>query len=252
MFFILSKILSFLTTPGFWVFILLVLALWKPHKRKKFLWWAFGVFYFFSNGMIINMCLRWWDWQKETLPPQTEIAVVLGGYSSFNFETNQVEFNGSADRVMIPLQWYFNGNIKKIFLSGGSGELLKQTYSPQLKVAELLVRSGVKASDIIVEPKSRNTRENALFVANYVDSLNLDKSKMVLVTSAMHMRRSMGCFEKVGLNLSPYPVDYNSTSIWDKASFSSIFIPDMSALAGWNSLTHEWIGYISYKLMGYV
>ncbi len=252
MFFILSKILAFLFTPGFWVFALLVLAVTLPKKRSQLLWWSLGVFYFFSNGFIINLASWAWEHPQETLPTSAKYAVVLGGYSSFDKERNQVEFSGSADRIMVPLQWYHNNRIKGMILSGGSGELITQTYSQQEKVAHFLFDAGVAKADVVVEPNSKNTRENAVFTNALIDSLQIAQNELVLVTSAVHMRRALKCFEKAGLKLAAYPVDFNSESPLEKLSFSSLFIPDMSALNGWNFLFHEWFGYVVYSVMGYI
>lgn len=252
MFFLLSKVLAFLFTPGFWIFALILLAWLNEKHRKRYVKISVLVFWIFSNGFIINICLNWWEWKKTEKPTSARIAVVLGGYSSFNHSLNQVEFSGSVDRILTPVQWYQSGKIDKLILSGGSGELLDQTYSEQEKVAEFLVKCGIPAEDIIVEPNSRNTRENALFTSDLIDSLNINPNNLVLVTSSSHMRRSVGCFKKVGLDITPYPVDYYTKSIADKATFRYIVLPDMHALVGWNSLFHEWFGYITYWIMGYV
>jgi uncharacterized SAM-binding protein YcdF (DUF218 family) len=252
MFFFLSKILAFLFTPGFWVFTLLLLSALLREHRSKLLWWSLGVFYFFSNGFIINLASWTWEHKQEQLPKSAKYAIVLGGYSSFDKERNQVEFSGSADRIMVPLQWYHNGKIKGMILSGGSGELITQTYSQQAKVAHFLYDAGVAEADVVVEPNSKNTRENAIFTKALVDSLQIPQNELVLVTSAVHMRRSLKCFERAGLMLTPYPVDFNSESPLEKLSFGSLFIPDMSALNGWNFLFHEWFGYIVYAVMGYI
>jgi len=210
MFFILSKVLAILVTPGFWIFVLLLLAWFKSRLRKRLLGVSLLLFFFFSNGFIINLALNWWEWDKTTLPKEAKI------------------------------------------LSGGSGELLKQTYSTQQKVSEFLFDSGMPKEAIIVESKSRNTRENALFTAHVIDSLNIHPSELVLVTSSFHMRRSVGCFKKVGLDIHPYPVDFYAQSVKDKATLRYLLLPDMEALVGWNYLLHEWIGYVTYWIMGYV
>ena len=252
MFFILSKILAFLTTPGFWIFCLLLTAWIRVEKRKQFLVTAIVVFYVFSNGFILNAALRLWEWDKTSLPQRAKVAVILGGYSSYNQELNQVEFSGSADRILVPFQLYQKGSLDQLILSGGSGELLEQTYSQQEKVAAFLYESGVPYGDILIEPKSRNTKENAEFTAHLIDSLKLKQDELILVTSAIHMRRSVKCFEKVGIQIYPYPVDFNSESMREKATFRYIFIPDMAALEGWNHLLHEWVGCVTYWMMGYV
>ena len=71
------------------------------------------------------------------------------------------------------------------------GETMKQT----------LVRLGVPAERIIVERDSTNTRDEAVMVAAMLPSL--DVKHVILVTSPMHMRRAVGMFRAVGVEVIP-------------------------------------------------
>jgi uncharacterized SAM-binding protein YcdF (DUF218 family) len=72
----------------------------------------------------------------------------------------------------------------------------------------------------------------------------------LLITSAFHMRRSLGCFEKVGFNVAPYSTDRYSGE--RKYIFDHLFIPSASVLEEWNLIIHEWIGYMTYYFSGYL
>jgi hypothetical protein len=64
------------------------------------------------------------------------------------------------------------------------------------------------------------------------------------------MRRSIGCFRKVGYNIDYYVTDrYAGPRKWDP---DFLFIPNVSTINDWNVILKEWVGYITYKLMGYI
>ena len=61
---------------------------------------------------------------------------------------------------------------------------------------------------IVLEDKSRNTAENAEFTRRLVDPK--PGERWLLVTSAMHMPRSVGAFRKAGFPVEAYPVDWRT------------------------------------------
>ena len=70
--------------------------------------------------------------------------------------------------------------------------------SEAILTRELLIRLGVPDSAIIVEPASRNTYENALFTREILKEKYPNATpRLLLITSAWHMRRSMGCLPSV-------------------------------------------------------
>lgn len=92
-----------------------------------------------------------------------------------------------------------------------------------------------------LEDGSRNTRENAQKVAALLgDSC---QKKWLLVTSASHMPRSMEEFNAVGCHVTPYPVDFqtSSTTAWTEYSLAS-------SLMRWQVALHEWLGLAVYAL----
>ncbi|MEO5570284.1 MAG: ElyC/SanA/YdcF family protein, partial [Bacteroidia bacterium] len=76
------------------------------------------------------------------------------------------------------------------------------------------------------------------------------EQKFLLVTSGYHMRRSLACFKKAGIKADPFSVDEHS----GKGQFTvdKILVPDAECLDGWDSLLHEWVGYLSYWIAGYI
>lgn len=252
MFFLLSKILSYLLLPVAWIFILLVLALVWQKKRLKFLMPAFAVFYLFGNSFILTEVTRLWE-TKITLDENLQeykVGVVLGGFSEHDPETGRIAFNRSGDRMLQALRLYRMGVIDKILISGGSGSLVHNLSEGEAAGA-FLDQLNIPRRDIIIEAESRNTHENAAFTAAILQAKNLDRQPVLLITSAFHMPRALACFKKQGLDVAPYACNpsVGSKRLW---YFNHLFLPSSHALFYWETLIHEWVGYIAYWAMGYI
>lgn len=97
----------------------------------------------------------------------------------------------------------------------------------------------------IAEPRSRTTRENALFTASLLQAQ--PEQNWVLVTSAWHMPRAILSFRAAGLNVYPMPVGWRTTG-------NFVFVPQGNALNNlidFSIAVREYLGLIGYRLMGY-
>ena len=98
---------------------------------------------------------------------------------------------------------------------------------------------------MVYEAGSRNTYENAYY-SSLIPGVDVQQP-WLLLTSAFHMPRSMGVFEKIGWNVTPYPVDYRTTSDLSWHDFSLHFGP-----GEWELALHELLGYYVYKMAGMI
>jgi len=256
MFFVLSKILGYLIKPFNLILIFLVISLFVKNElwKRRLRWTALVFFLFFSNGIIFNECLLLWE--KPAIPisqldDDYDLAVVLGGTTDVDREPNdRLFFHKGADRVTHALNLYHAGKVKKIMFTGGNARLFEDPNRDNSPIFDFYVMCGVDPGDIIIESTSRNTRENAFFVKDLVAS-NASTGKVILVTSAFHMRRAEGCFKKAGIDVTGFSTDFYTALPKDRFGFDGI-IPSPGALINWNFLIKEWIGYTVYWVMGYV
>lgn len=255
MFFILSKLLFYLAMPATWITVCLAYAVFcKNPKRKKIaVISSFVLFLFFGNLAIIGKAFYFWEPKAIEISklPDYELGIVLTGVVNLEQEPHdRVHFNKGADRILHAIQLYKLGKIKKILVTGGSGKLTGDQRSEAPELKKVLLFCGVPDSVIILETESRNTHENALFSKKVIDSLGLKGNKL-LITSAFHMPRSKGCFDKAGIQTDIYPVDFNgmSTLEWTPDVW---LIPSERAYIGWQILIREWIGSVMYRLAGYI
>lgn len=253
MFFYLSKLLYFFSSPLAWIILIMAVAALHKNLRRKCCVLAFLLLFFFSNVFVFNQFVKIWEkpYKLQTeLKTRYQYGIVLSGMAIYRGDMDRLIFNKSADRLFQAVELYKKGKIEKIFLTGGPGSMLSSDHYESEYLKNYLLGIGVADSVVVVEKKSRNTYENAAFTVHVLDSLHATKPSCILITSAFHMRRSVACFKKAGLEPDIYPTDqYYQPS---KSLLKDIFIPDVRALQGWNVLIHEWIGMVAYKMAGYI
>jgi uncharacterized SAM-binding protein YcdF (DUF218 family) len=253
MFFILSKILSFLFIPLVWIIALLLFALLsKNAKRKKqALLTAALLLILLSNSFLFDECMRMWEVpaaHATELQPVYDAGIILSGVLSYDHSFDRLQFNRRNDRLMQAIELYKTGRIKKLFFTGGSGSLVYRDNKESQMVKRFLTSIGIPEHDIIIEDASNNTHENAQFSKPILAS-NFNNGKFLLITSAFHMRRSVACFNKQEIVVTPYSVDRYSGP--RKYQFDHLLVPHSETLFNWDSLIHEWVGYAVYKIVGY-
>ena len=244
MFFILSKILSFLIKPVIWIFILLVFIL--KEKAKKSIYLLLFVFYFFSNSYIVDSVSKQWEIKPtniSSLSGNYKYGIVLGGFSSYNKDIKHIDFNEFSDRLITAIELYNLQKIDTILISGGNGLLINDGMKESEWTYNFLLNFGVDSNRIIIENRSRNTMENASYTA---DIINDNKETSLLITSAVHMRRAKMCFSKNNITVDVFTTDNTSSDIL--LTFDYLLIPNSVALKKWEFLIHEWIGFMIYKI----
>lgn len=245
MFYILSKIFYFFLVPLNWILVLLLCWFFakKPHVKKRFGIAALIVFVLFSNKVLFTMLVN--EWQPEPVKLNTSqrfsAGILLGGYASFDAK-GRGYFNEAADRFIQATKLYKQGSIQKIIVSGNTKQ---DTPSDENFVENTLLTMGVPAQDIIVENTSKNTFENATFSKRLIDSARL-QPPYVLITSAMHMPRSLEVFDKVGLKVVPYPSNYSVLKY--KPSLPDYLFPSADVLSDWAYFIKEIAGILAYSL----
>ena len=253
MFYILSKTIFYILMPMFWIIFLLFYAIVTKNdkRRKKAIRICLGIVFIFGNPALTNEAF--WQWEVPATPMANvgtyEVGVVLTGVLNVHkIPHERTYFNKGADRITHALQLYKNGNIKKILISGGSFQPIKDEDEAQ-DLKKFLLLAGVPENDIILEDKSANTRENALFSAKILNK-DFPNQKYLIITSAFHLRRSLGCFEKAGIKADGFATDfYNS----DRKTINALswLVPTEKSLYFSYILLHEWLGYGVYRIIGY-
>ena len=245
MFFLFSKILSFLIKPSFWIITTLFLAYLNKKNRKKLLAISIILFLFFGNDFLYKKIVKNWEIPQNSIAEikkEYSGGIVLGGFSEYDYLTKRHDFKKEADRLIYAIHLYNIGKIKKIYLSGGNGNLLNYKHKESETIKEFLINHKINSSDIIIESKSRNTKENAIETAKIIEK----DAEYLLITSATHMKRAIFCFDKVGVKTRPFTVD--NTMTYSSKNIEHLFLPRARTFELWEELIHEIIGYYVYKI----
>lgn len=207
---------------------------------------------FFTNSFISKKAHQLWEPKpvpEESLKKSYDFGIILASPAKYDAQNGVLNLSKVANRVFAAIDLYERGKIKKIIVSGGSGELVKADHSESSVIKDYLLSIGIPRRKIITEDESRNTHENAKYTVALIDSIAPDAS-CLLITTAVHMKRSWACFYQERHDYDVYPVGHfvipGSGKLWDIIYF------DHDNLLFWDYLIHEIAAYYMYALWGYV
>jgi uncharacterized SAM-binding protein YcdF (DUF218 family) len=254
-FFPLSKVIYFLITPSnFLIFAVLLgvlLGVTRLRRTGTFLallgaaGLAFGGLAPLSEAVLLPLEQRFPAFPADG-PPPTGIIVLGGGIESGLSEARaQVVVNDAGERPIYLADLARRFPTAQLVFSGGSGFI-----GGGISEADIVSRQadtiGVPRTRLILENRSRNTRENAVFTAALV--LPKPGERWLLVTSAWHMPRAVGCFRQAGFTVDAFPVDYRTRGWGDVTRFNGFASDGLLQL---DLGVKEWIGLVVYRWAGY-
>ncbi|MFH2057872.1 MAG: YdcF family protein [Pseudomonadota bacterium] len=253
-FFYFSKILWMIFSPDILLVLLLITGLillcFKAYRKAKYILSITIVFIFmitvFPLGNLLLYPLETRFPTRQTLAEPIDGVIVLAGAEKIHSSIlwGQVELNGSAERYFAFIHLIKQFPTAKHLFTGGTGSLELQEYKSTQVAKQLLIQQGIDTGRIMFESESKNTCENAVLSFRMVRPH--PKERWVLITSASHMARSVGVFNKAGWQVIPYPVDHN---VHRKTLFK--FTLDFSGnLNRLKSALKEWVGLGAYYLTG--
>lgn len=177
--------------------------------------------------------------------PQADVIVVLGGGLGLPYPPRRYpDLGHSADRLLEGLRLYRAGKASHILLTGGNVFPQPGFEGEAFYARRLLELWGVPPDAVVTETESRNTLQNARHTAPILDQRGWDR--VLLVTSATHMRRAVLAFRGTGIDVVPVPTDFAAVD----ANVPEIFtwIPTIGSLGATTRAVHEYIGRVYYRL----
>jgi uncharacterized SAM-binding protein YcdF (DUF218 family) len=186
---------------------------------------------------------------RPALTPQTPIAgiIVLGGGEDGHADGSPqlAALNEAAERYTEAVALARRLPEARLVFSGGSGALLEASAPEAETAARLFEALGVPRERITLERASRDTYENALFTARILKPKAGEH--WLLVTSAWHMPRAMGCFRRAGFTVEAWPVDYRTPGRLQPLRFHTS-VPE--GLRRIDFVVREYAGLVIYYLTG--
>ena len=171
--------------------------------------------------------------------PQAEAIVVLGGgVRPAEFVELLPNLTDPADRVWHAARLFHAAKAPLLVMSGGR-DAFKSATSEAAVMRQFAQDLGVPSRAILLEERSRNTRQNAEFTAEILKAKGV--SRILLVTSALHMRRAVSLFELQGLTVIPAATDHEARTYFTVIDW----LPDTSALDGSARAMKEIVGRLS-------
>lgn len=262
MYLYLSKFLPPLIYPLGLAFLLLLIAtlVKKPKWKHNFMIIALVILYLGSNrwvAMGLARSLEWRHLPEGELPEADVIVLLSGGTISGSEPRPLVEVNQAGDRLLYAAYLYRQGKASHILLSGGAIDWLSSDASPAQDTAEILEFIGIPSQALWLEPTSRNTFENAVNSRKLLEAKGI--KRILLVTSASHMPRSVKLFEGQGFEVIPAPTDFvvsrgeldEMKKAWLPTQVLNLF-PSVDNLAITTRMLKEYIGLIIYSLRGWI
>lgn len=255
LFFSISKLFWLFFQPLTIIFVFLLLALvliWTGFKKLGLTTLVVGAIVLFVSGyttlgsvLLVPLEDRF---PKQTeLPKRVDGIVVLGGYMNGDINAGRpgFELNSAADRIFEAMRLARLYPDAKIVVSGGDGAFFEESAPEADSTRTMLADLGFSGERFIFENKSRNTVENAEF--SKILAQPKPGETWLLVTSAYHMPRSIGCFRKAGFEVVAWPVDYKTPA---KETFSLYLESPNEALSRFSVAMREWVGLTAYWLTG--
>lgn len=148
---------------------------------------------------------------KPNEPSNLNCIVVLGGAidTAVTAARGGYEMAQASDRFIETLRLARAHPDAKIIISGGDGSF-SGSYAGDGEVARRFFTDfGIAPDRLLSETDSRTTSENVAFSAPMLKEAGLERC--LLVTSAYHMPRALGLYERQGIDLVPWPTDYRTT-----------------------------------------
>jgi len=249
MFYVLRFLVSLLLPPGLWVVCLFVLACLVYRFNRKLaiiIFCLFLIVYASSISLVSDALVR--SLENRFMPPEVVqgdvIVVLMGGSTS---DTPGIGGPGhpsgeSASRLITAASLHRTLGLP-IIISGG------QVFEDSGLEGDIgqrsLVAMGVSAIMITVERESHDTAENASNVSMMLQQLGYRQP--ILVTSALHLPRSIQNFKKFGVTAIPYPTGYFVSRKF--VLHSGLFTPSYDAVNKAGHAMKEYVGLLALQIL---
>jgi uncharacterized SAM-binding protein YcdF (DUF218 family) len=254
MFFILSKTAALLALPSNLLVLLGLIGLGLMATRFKRSGRALAIVSLLllliagysplGTLMIHKLESRFPPWDASRGAPDG--IIVLGGSISaaLSRDYGQVMVMGDAGRVTALAKLARDYPQARIVYSGGDASLSGNKLPEAEFVGPLLDAFGIPRERVLLENRSRNTAENAAYTKALVQPK--PGERWLLVTSASHMPRAIGCFRHTGFVVEAYPAVWRTRrhpGLLPSPAFSN-------GLGLFDLAVHEWTGLFMYWATG--
>lgn len=180
----------------------------------------------------------------DAVPPADAIVVLLSSAQPATRRRGWPLASTTADSIWHGARLFAAGKAATVVVSGTDW---RGSPSGADLMKGFLVTLGVPAAAVLVEGKSRNTHENATFVAGLAAKHDIDR--VLLVTRGLHMQRAVRAFRKAGLDTFPVPL---ARQVTYRSGMWLDYVPQAGTLVYSSRCLREWMGTRIYGWRGWI
>ncbi len=184
---------------------------------------------------------------RPSLPEKIDGIIILGGMIRPGVSTarGMPSVNDAAQRLWEGAELARQHPEAKLLFTGGSADPWNKAASEAAFAGQALREMGVAPEQMILEDRSRNTFENAVY--SKLLAAPQPGQSWVLVTSALHMPRAVAVFRHAGWQVIPWPVNYLTGGRLDWVNEDM----PLQRLYNFSRTLHEYVGLVYYRLRGW-
>jgi uncharacterized SAM-binding protein YcdF (DUF218 family) len=201
----------------------------------------------FTGDRLMQTVYRGYSRLPVTSMPHAYAIVVLSGMVDMIEGAPLGEWSGAVDRFEGGIELYKAGKAPTLIFTAGSIPCLPRRDPEGVLLAKRALLLGVPKEAIKVTEKVVNTAEESIAVGRMLGALPGSRKTILLVTSASHMPRALMLFQRIGLQVIPYPVDFVVNEHEGLSILS--FLPGADALQNSERAIREMIGITYYRFM---
>jgi uncharacterized SAM-binding protein YcdF (DUF218 family) len=229
--------------------LLLVWALFQLRRRRnkrvrRAILCALTVIYASSTGCTASLLTGSLEAQAQRTVREDvtyDAVVLLGGL--MDGRSSPPSYNDAVERLLTTYDLLRTNRARFAIISSGidgRGESEAAVLGRQLRAW------GIDGSRLLLEEEAVNTRKNALYSKRIIEERGF--KTVLLVTSAMHMRRAAGSFRAVQVHPDLLPVDFRASARFYNAGP----LPRARALSDTTDALREGFGWLVYRAVGWV
>jgi uncharacterized SAM-binding protein YcdF (DUF218 family) len=248
--------LSWIAVTGF----LTLLTAWLPNVPSRIVWvrrFALSTLLLLLLTATPLLSTIYIGWLENWYPPfqitatsrMDAIVVLAGGvFEKGSLRPSHDVSYASRQRVVCGADLWLQRLGPKVLLTGGIANVRQTGPSESREMKRWALRLGIPESAILIEETSRTTYENAVH-----SKALLGGGHILLVTSAYHLPRAVGLFEKQGFIVTPvgcgYEAQHTAAQAWAQSTPFD-FIPSIKALLMTTQAVDEVAGMLIYRIAG--
>jgi uncharacterized SAM-binding protein YcdF (DUF218 family) len=250
-------IIAFLQPLGLAILAMLGIAvwLWRRQQRREGAVLGIAGLLFLSTvimplgeRLLATLERPWYRTEWDTLPAADAVLCLGGGISPSQGEIAGVDVAQASDRILASVELLRRCKAPVLVISGGNSPPGAALESSSTKA--WIQRWQLTPAEIVELPPCTNTRDEAVKMQALATQRGW--KKILLVTSAGHMRRSEATFRKVGLDVSPVACAYSTQVAQPHQEFHWVHPPSADELHHFAQWFHETVGWWAYRWRGWL